>query len=37
MQDQGAATSGYGPAHSNFQDTILSEMEMFSSKEERIP
>ena len=30
-------TSGYGPAQSQFQDTILSEIEIFSSKDERLP
>ena len=33
MQGPGAS-SGYGPAQSNFQYTILSDMEMFSNKDE---
>ena len=37
VKDQGPPTSAYGPAQSHFQDTILSEIELYSSKEERIP
>lgn len=37
FKDQGPPTSGYGPAHSQFQETILSELEMFSSKDEYLP